>query len=81
MTAEQILDMLMSQTFVDFNNGALANYIDGEEDAMTREEILREIKEMMPYGFASEKERMRAEIIKELRAKVNGVVDMMFYKI
>ena len=81
MTAEQILDMLMTQTFADFYKGDLDSFITGEEDAMSKEEIIREIQEMMPRGFASERERMRAEIIKELREKVDGVVDMMFARI
>lgn len=80
MTAEQILDMLMSQTFADFNNGALTNYITGEEDAMTREEIIKEINKMKD-DVCPGRERMRAEIIEELRAKVDVVVDVMFARI
>ena len=80
MTAEQILDMLMSQTFVDFYEGDLDSFIFGEKDAMTKEEIIKEIRKMKDDVCLS-RERMRAEIIEELRAKVDGVVDVMFARI
>lgn len=47
MTAEQILDMLMTQTFANFYEGDLNSFITGEEDAMTKEEIIKDIMEMM----------------------------------
>ena len=47
MTAEQILDMLMTNAFADFYEGELDFFITGEEDAMTKEEIIKEIMEMM----------------------------------
>ena len=81
MTAEQILDMLMTQTFANFYEGNLDRFITGCEPAITKEEIVQEIKEMMPWGFASERERMRGEIIEELRGKVDDGVDVMFNKI
>ena len=80
MTAEQILDMLMSQTFADFYKGDLDSFITGEEDAMTREEIIKEINKMKD-DVCPGRERMRAEIIEELRAKVDVVVDVMFARI
>lgn len=43
-TAEDILRVLMSQDFFDFHEGEFKRFIDGEPDAKTKEEILKEIE-------------------------------------
>jgi hypothetical protein len=58
MTAEQILEMLMTQTFADFYKGDLDSFITGEEDAMTKEEIIKEIRKMKD-DVCPGRERMR----------------------
>ena len=49
MTAEQLLNFLMTQTFADFYNDELEGYITGEEDAMSREDIIGNLKELMNF--------------------------------
>jgi len=67
MTAEQILEMLMTQTFADFFKGDLDSFITGEEDAMTKEEIIKEIRKMKDDvcpGRAARKQGRSPEEIK-----------------
>ena len=47
MTAEQLLDFLMTQTFADFYKNELEDFIRGEEDAMTMKDIIGNLKELM----------------------------------
>ena len=47
MTAEQLLNLLMTQSFANFYKGELEDYIIGEEDAMSREEIIDNLQELM----------------------------------
>jgi len=47
MTAEQLLNLLMTQSFANFYKGELEGYIIGEEDAMSREDIIANLQELM----------------------------------
>jgi len=49
MTVEQLLDLLTTQSFANFYNGELEDYITGEEDAMSREEIIANLQELMNF--------------------------------
>lgn len=50
MTAEQILNMITTQTFADFYVGELEDYITGEDDAFTRAEIIANLQELMNFS-------------------------------
>jgi hypothetical protein len=50
MTAEQILNMITTQTFVDFYVGELEDYITGEESALSRAEIIANLQELMNFS-------------------------------
>jgi hypothetical protein len=49
MTAEQLLNLLMTQSFANFYKGELEDYIIGEEDVMSREEIIANLQELMNF--------------------------------
>jgi len=49
MTVEQILNMITTQRFADFYNGELEDYILGEKDAMSKEDIIGNLKELMNF--------------------------------
>jgi hypothetical protein len=49
MTAEQLLNLLMTQSFANFYKGELEGYIIGEEDAMSREDIINDLQELMNF--------------------------------
>jgi len=46
MTAEQLLDFLMTQTFADFYKDELEDYITGE-GSQSKEDIIGNLKELM----------------------------------
>ncbi|MGZ8856201.1 MAG: hypothetical protein ACXW07_09740 [Nitrososphaeraceae archaeon] len=50
LTAEQILDILMSQTFYDFFIGPLDDFVNGDENAPSKESILATIKKEFDLG-------------------------------
>lgn len=46
MTKEEILAVLTKQRFYDFYNGDFEDWLVGDEDALTTEEILAEIERL-----------------------------------
>ena len=50
MTAEQILNMITTQTFADFYVAELEDYMAGEEGAITRAEIIANLQELMNFS-------------------------------
>ena len=50
MTAAQLLDFLMTQTFADFYKNELEDYITGEEDALSKEDIIANLQELMNFS-------------------------------
>jgi hypothetical protein len=47
MTAEQLLDLITSQTFADFYNNDLENYVLGGANSLSREDTIANLKEIM----------------------------------
>ena len=50
MTAEQLLNFLMTQTFADFYENELEDFIRGEEDAMTVKDMIANLQELMNFS-------------------------------
>lgn len=49
MTAEQLLNLITTQTFADFYNNDLEDFINGEGNAMSKEDIIGNLKELMNF--------------------------------
>lgn len=49
MTAEQLLNLITSQTFADFYNNELEDYITGDDKALSKEDIIGNLQELMNF--------------------------------
>ena len=49
MTAEQLLNLITTQTFADFYNNDLEDYITGEGNSLSKEDIIGNLKELMNF--------------------------------
>jgi len=49
LTAQDILRVLVKQQFYEFYEGPFVKYIEGEPDAKTKEEILKEIESLFNF--------------------------------
>ena len=47
MTAEQLFNLITTQTFADFYNNELEDYVTGEGNAMSKEDIVSNLRELM----------------------------------
>jgi hypothetical protein len=49
MTAEQLLNLITTQTFADFYNNDLEDFIVGDDNAMSKEDIIGNLQELMNF--------------------------------